>query len=413
MVLSLILPILTGLMLLFALPAQAQDQRELARFVDQSAGRVMVEVPQGTAVGSGYVVEKESGARDSYLFLTNEHVIEDARKIEVVYADEGRILYFNAELLEQSSKHDMALLRIRPSEDYDFEPAVLPLANYEIEPGDAVFAVGFPGIADRFIRRRNDPAAFEPVITNGIVGKLFDSFWFRSRELVQQIQHSAAINGGNSGGPLVNSCGTVVGLNTATPAEEFTGAFFSSSAKTILDFLEDTIAEPTMAGRSCARIGALLQNPLNIGLLVVAVVLITTVGIWGLRRQRPVVPAGAPVPSAPPAQALGSSSGGARATPMLRARIGGQSAALGADALARGVTIGRGLQADITIDHGKLSREHAQLRVRDRKLYITDLGSTNGTNVDGNPVKANSPQQINTRSQIELGGIDLTLEKGV
>lgn len=85
---------------------------------------------------------------------------------------------------------------------------------------------------------------------------------------------------------------------------------------------------------------------------------------------------------------------------------------LDAQQLTKGVMLGRGDHVDVRVDHAKLSREHAELRLRNRKLYIIDQGSTNGTTVDGRKLSAKSPQQVNTRSQIALGGVPLTLTKG-
>lgn len=399
------------LMGLYLVPTQgaAQDQRELARYVDQSVGRVVVKVPKGVGYGSGYVVDAGRNGK-SFLFLTNNHVVEGGQQVKVVYAGAERLYIFQAEVLRTSEVHDMALLRLTAVDDHDFEPEILPLADYTIEQGDSVYAVGFPGFSDDFVVRDDDLDRYEPTITSGIVGKRFKGYWFKKPVLVEQLQHNAAINSGNSGGPLVNPCGTVVGLNTAKPTEEgVDGAFLSSSAKTILDFLEGTIADPKMAGRACSGWQGFLFEPRTLILIASVAVLLT--GLIFFRRQQATAGAG---PSAPPGGPMPPPQPPAspRVKPMLRAAIQGKSVPLDAQKLTKGVMLGRGDHVDVRVDHAKLSREHAELRLRDRKLYIIDQGSTNGTTVDGKKLSAKSPQQINTRSQIALGGVPLTLTKG-
>ena len=392
----------------------AQDNRELAKRLDLSVGRVVVRMAQGVATGSGYVLEATGRSSPAYHFLTNNHVIDGGKVIEVVYAGESELYFFDAEVLRASVKHDMALLRMTPRDGHKFKPEVLPLAEYVVEQGDAVYAMGFPGFADDFIARKGDLSIYEPTLTSGIVGKVFSGLWFNSNATVEQLQHSAAINPGNSGGPLVNECGTVVGLNTAGH-KTANDAFLSSSAKTILDFLEGTVADPTMKDRACSGFGNL---PLSLNTLFVAGALLLTAGLAFVGYTRKgAMPAGAPGgvrpggmsprPSPSPSPRRSSS-----AKPMLRVIIQGKSVGLTSDQLTKGVMFGRGTHVDVPVDHPKLSREHAELRLRNRKLYVIDQGSTNGTTVDGKRLEKKTPRQVNTASKVSLGGVDLTLAKG-
>ena len=114
-----------------------------------------------------------------------------------------------------------------------------------------------------------------------------------------------------------------------------------------------------------------------------------------------------PRPSPSPSPRRSSS-----AKPMLRVIIQGKSVGLTSDQLTKGVMFGRGTHVDVPVDHPKLSREHAELRLRNRKLYVIDQGSTNGTTVDGKRLEKKTPRQVNTASKVSLGGVDLTLAKG-
>ena len=111
------------------------------------------------------------------------------------------------------------------------------------------------------------------------------------------------------------------------------------------------------------------------------------------------------------ARSAAPATGGGGAS-LLTARIGDIAAPLGTSDLQKGVVIGRGAEADLRVDHVRLSREHARLSLSGRRLMLTDLGSTNGTSVDGTRIAANRAVQVNTSSRIDLGGVTLSLARG-
>ena len=146
-----------------------------------------LEIPhQGS--GSGFVID-----RQGYI-LTNFHVIEDADRITVTLAD-GRAL--RAEVIGSDPAIDVALIKV--SGAGVLEPA--PLGNSDdLRVGEWVCAIG-------------NPLGYVHSVTVGVVSfigrKLFDA------SLDDYIQTDAAINFGNSGGPLINSRGEVIGINSA------------------------------------------------------------------------------------------------------------------------------------------------------------------------------------------------------
>jgi serine protease Do len=138
--------------------------------------------------GSGFVVD-----RDGYI-LTNHHVIEGAERITVTMAD-GRS--FRGQVVGSDPAIDVALLKVQA--DGDLPEA--PLGNSdELRVGEWVCAIG-------------NPLGYVHSVTVGVVSfigrKLFDA------SLDDYIQTDAAINFGNSGGPLINSAGEVIGINAA------------------------------------------------------------------------------------------------------------------------------------------------------------------------------------------------------
>jgi serine protease Do len=138
--------------------------------------------------GSGFVIDAEGH------ILTNEHVIDRADRISVKLAD-GRSL--RARLIGADAETDIALIKVESTTPL----AVAPLGDSDtLRVGEWVCAIG-------------NPLAYEHSVTVGVVSyigrKLFDS------SLDNYIQTDAAINFGNSGGPLINSRGEVIGINAA------------------------------------------------------------------------------------------------------------------------------------------------------------------------------------------------------
>jgi serine protease Do len=147
------------------------------------------DMPQ-QATGSGFIIRADG------LIVTNSHVIEDSTSIEV-YLYNGDT--FPAKVLGIDPIGDLALLQISS----DAPLPVAPLGSSEaLRVGEFVVAIG-------------SPFGFEHTITFGIVSGTHRRF-MRSSVVGGYIQTDASINVGNSGGPLVNVQGEVIGINTAT-----------------------------------------------------------------------------------------------------------------------------------------------------------------------------------------------------
>jgi len=156
-------------------------QRELSR---------EVEVP---AIASGFIVRS-----DGYV-LTNNHVVEGAKEIVVTLAD-GR--KFNGKIMGRDSRNDLAIVKIEAKN----LPAVQLGDSDAIRPGDFAIAIG-------------NPYGLQHTVTAGIISGLARSLDGDPSEAGIYIQTDAAINRGNSGGPLIDIDGRVVGINTAIIAQ--------------------------------------------------------------------------------------------------------------------------------------------------------------------------------------------------
>jgi V8-like Glu-specific endopeptidase len=210
---------------------------------------IVAEDDDGIASGTGFIVG------DGYI-ATNAHVVDGLGKGGTVYVLNERIPARRARIVkvihedkdEAVSGRDFALLRFDPPKGVELP--VLSL-NFDVKRMDRVSAWGYPAMATRFDAstqrlQRGDSSRLEspPVIyTEGTVNAIVKD------KLGSSILHSASIAGGNSGGPLVNGKGEVVGMNTWGYKEEDEGAFLNGAqlAAEIAFFLADNGVTPRLA----------------------------------------------------------------------------------------------------------------------------------------------------------------------
>jgi S1-C subfamily serine protease len=152
---------------------------------------------QAEAAGSGVIF-----TQDGYL-ITNSHVVDGASRISVILAD-GRDL--PGELVGEDPETDTAVVRITPPGGGKLPAAVLGNSD-QLQVGQLVIAIG-------------SPAGLQSTVTAGVVSALHRTLpAYDGIHIIEDIiQTDAAVNPGNSGGPLVNSRSEVVGINVATAA---------------------------------------------------------------------------------------------------------------------------------------------------------------------------------------------------
>lgn len=182
--------------------------------------------------GSGVVVSPDG------LILTNNHVIDGAREIAVSTSD-GR--KFGARTLGRDPDTDLAVLRGETGETL---PAARLANSKAVRPGQIAIAIG-------------NPLGFQSTVTAGIVSAVGRSLRAQNGRLIGDIiQTDAALNPGNSGGPLANSAGQVIGINTAVIMGA-QGICFSVASNTALHVLTQILAHGRVRR---ARIGVVAEQ---------------------------------------------------------------------------------------------------------------------------------------------------------
>jgi S1-C subfamily serine protease len=166
--------------------------------------------------GSGVIVTPDG------LILTNNHVVEGAQNIEAALAGDRA---FRARVLGRDPDTDLAVLRAETS---DTLPAAKLGNSKAVSPGQIAIAIG-------------NPLGFQSTVTAGIVSAVGRTLMGQGGRLIGDvIQTDAALNPGNSGGPLVSSAAEVIGINTATIMGA-QGICFSVASNTALHVLQQVL----------------------------------------------------------------------------------------------------------------------------------------------------------------------------
>ncbi|HWX37599.1 MAG TPA: trypsin-like peptidase domain-containing protein [Candidatus Sulfotelmatobacter sp.] len=205
--------------------------------------------------GSGFVIDPRG------YILTNFHVVQGAQTISVTLGDRS---HYDAKFIGADERNDIALVKIDPKDRK--LPALTMGDSDSLQVGQRVLAIG-------------NPFGFQSTLTTGVVSALGRTVQTGQTTVIDgAIQTDAAINQGNSGGPLLNTRGEVIGINSAiyTPSGTTAGIGFAIPISTARQIAEDLITEGRVRRASMgvsARVltpamAEALRLPVNEGLLV-------------------------------------------------------------------------------------------------------------------------------------------------
>ncbi len=335
---------------------------------------------EGTVYYAQYTITGYYILLDDYAYNTESFSLDTSRAVPctVVYVGEGE-------------DADVAILRAA-------EPisgrVALPLLDDEsaLEVGDTVNALGFPGSSDDATSEGYLLATVEDVtVTNGVVSRFFDSVSVTGNSPIpgHLIQSTASINGGNSGGPLIDENGAVVGINTYTyhgGSDTITNAYYALRIRYAKDALDSLGIEYDVYAPGS-------NTPLIVAAVVIAVLVVAVMAVLVTRRKKaarqapssaaqpgpgpePAVPAAAPANIPDPSSAQNDSGyriqGVSGALEGKRYRIGKKGPViLGRDPEQCGVVFPANTPG--------VSGRHCAVWYENNCVYLKDLSSSHGT----------------------------------
>jgi putative serine protease PepD len=224
-----------------AVASTALTATQLYKQASQGVVSIRAVTPEGEDSGTGIVLN------DKGLILTNDHVVAGASRLTVAPKGSSTITR-TATLVGEEADDDLALIKIDPS-GLGLKPLSL-VSSKSAQVGDAVYAIG-------------NPYGLDETLTRGIVSALGRTIEApNGSKIAGALQTDAALNPGNSGGPLLNDEGDVIGVNSQIASEAAsvsgsqpgsTGVGFAVSSDTVAEAVKKIEAGNGVASTSTGR----------------------------------------------------------------------------------------------------------------------------------------------------------------
>lgn len=383
--------------------------------------------------GSGFFVGK-SGEDPQYI-VTNYHVVEDYIKanegetyVGFVGVDSGYYLFIQASSCEMriyydekdydvayidcygdKEKVDLAVLKLRNPTDKRTALKIETVSEENVS--DTVYTVGYPGNADNTLTSASKFGVNDSSVHKGSIVRIA-----MNDKGVERISTDATIQHGNSGGPLVNESGHVIGVNTNVESnspfsEQVEADYYSLSSSTLMDFLnKNTIPYEQATGTSDDSKNPF--NPVPIIVIAVAAAAAAVIVFAVMKNKNKSVPAPAAAsvqgraPAAAPAQGHAPAQSSSAAMLICEKGIlAGRTFPIG-----NGVVIGRDTRrcgVCFPVDTKGVSGAHCEIRRAANGFEILDLGSSYGTTLgSGQRLTPNTAVFIPTGTYFMVGSAD-------
>ena len=383
--------------------------------------RIITLRPDGYySLGSAFGIGKVGEETDT--FVTNHHVIYGTYELEsgsivdlpavsvwilknsnawnpVTGLDTTQCIPCEIVYAEDGGYPDIAILR---TEEPVSGRVALPLLgdDSDIEAGDAVYALGYPGSSDyteqSFYGEKLVAGIEDVTITSGVVSRFSTSATFGNTRI---IQHDAQINHGNSGGPLLNEDGVVVGINTYGFGQDVSSGDVQSFASVRISHVIKVLDELEIDYETNSGFGALM-----IVIIAIAVLAVAAIAFFVIKNQKKAAPVSAPIQPTAPASAVPVMAG-TDTRPRLQCVSGvfaGQRFSIEGS-----VRIGRDPSRNDLVFPAEtqgISGVHCVVMVDGDNIWLKDLGSTYGTFLaSGQRLAASEAVQLKIGDRFWLG----------
>ena len=353
-----------------------------------------IDILDGAGSGTGFGVGRLG--EDAQVFLTNYHVVDAAVENDLDpyicidgtdFSDEKTLI--RCEVLAWDAEKDLAVLRTgSPVRGVANLPV---LRAEEMEVGASVYALGYPDIADA-IADESTYRIEDMTITDGIISRYLTS------DGVKCMAHTAAINHGNSGGPLINEKGQVIGMNTWGHTEDADTRFYAVYIDYSLDVL-DELGLPYEDGtrKEQAEKDWLRENLVLMICCAAAALLVPVILVMVLKKKKQAAPVPVPGPDPDPDPVPGP------VPPVLLKLTAGDF--IKTWTLTGSKKLGRSHECELQLppDTKCVSRIHLSISLVDGHVYVTDLGSTYGTVINGTRLEPHRPVSCPRGTAVYIG----------
>ena len=340
--------------------------------------------------GTGFFVGEAGG--DPQYIVTNCHVVEEfilagkalgGGELHVRFDKDDEA---EAYLVDYDAEKDVAILRLADATDK--RSCLQMRVPSEDSLGSEAYAVGYPAAADLTVAAVNSFSQKDATITTGSISR----FLTESGTGRKLIQTDASLGGGNSGGPLIDGTGAVIGISTAGSKLD-SNLFYAVSVSEVLPLLDKNSIPYTLAPETKSGSSTMLY--VGAGAAVLAVVVIAAVVLkkkpaQGGAEQR------APQGGAPVLRSMAPQHGG------MVVQLHGQPVQIGRDGAVCRLVYQDGTPG--------VSGRHCQVSFDQNQFVVTDLNSTYGTFLsNGQRIAPNTPVKLPPKSSFYLGEADNTI----